>query len=77
MLGASPPLTRPPSSLLDTPHCPPQGAGPLQTEFENPWSKVQDPLSLMLIELRLARPRRLFKHPKARAQCDPPYKLAL
>ena len=72
--GASAPLTRPPSPLLDNPVSLPQG--PLQREFENP-ALVHISLSLTFMKLRLERPQSCFKHPKARAQSSPIYKLAL
>ena len=70
--GASAPLTRPPSPLLDNPISLPQG--PLQTEFENP-ALVPVSLSLTFMKLRLERPQTCIKHPKARAQSGPIYKL--
>lgn len=70
--GASAPLTRPPLTPLDNPVSLPQG--PLQTEFENP-ALVHVSLSLTFTKLRLERPQRCVKHPKAKAQSDPIYKL--
>ena len=48
--GASAPLTRPPSPLLDNPISLPQG--PLQTEFENP-ALVPVSLSLTFLEAEI------------------------
>lgn len=66
------PTHSPPLTPLDNPVSLPQG--PLQTEFENP-ALVHVSLSLTFMKLRLERPQRCVKHPKAKAQSDPVYKL--